>query len=143
MSFVDSLLKHSPKKLSVLLVDKRAGPGGHWNDAYGFVTLHQPARNYGVESSKLEAATAHPELLASRAEVLAYYKTVLEGWQAAGHDVRFVGGASFDFDAGAYTAADATTADTSTAGARAGAPGAAAPCAPAVRAARSEISAGD
>ena len=110
MSFVDSLLKHSPKKLSILLVDKRAAPGGHWNDAYGFVTLHQPARNYGVESSKLEAATAHPELLASRAEVLAYYKTVLEGWQAAGHDVRFVGGASFDFEAGAYTAADATTA---------------------------------
>ena len=67
MSFVDSLLKHSPKKLSVLLVDKRAAPGGHWNDAYGFVTLHQPARNYGVESSKLEAGTAHPELLASRA----------------------------------------------------------------------------
>ena len=110
MSFVDSLLKHSPKKLSILLVDKRAAPGGHWNDAYGFVTLHQPARNYGVESSKLEAATAHPELLASRDEVLAYYKTVLEGWQAAGHDVRFVGGASFDFEAGAYTAADATTA---------------------------------
>ena len=42
--------------------------------------------------------------------MLAYYKTVLEGWQAAGHDVRFVGGASFDFEAGAYTAADATTA---------------------------------
>ena len=93
MSFVDSLLKHSPKKLSILLVDKRAAPGGHWNDAYGFVTLHQPARNYGVESSKLEAATAHPELLASRAEVLAYYKTVLEGWQAAGHDTKTVLGA--------------------------------------------------
>ena len=97
MSFVDSLLKHSPKKLSVLLVDKRAAPGGHWNDAYGFVTLHQPARNYGVESTALEAFTQHPEKLASRDEILDYYRSLLSRWGEAGHRVSFVGGAAYDF----------------------------------------------
>ena len=33
MAFVDTLLQHSPERVSVLLVDKRARPGGHWNDA--------------------------------------------------------------------------------------------------------------
>ena len=36
-----------------IIVDKHAKPGGHWNDAYQFVTLHQPASNYGVNSKKL------------------------------------------------------------------------------------------
>ena len=102
MSFVDSLLKHSPKKLSVLLVDKRAAPGGHWNDAYGFVTLHQPARNYGVESTALEAFTQHPEKLASRDEILDYYRSLLSRWGEAGHRVSFVGGATYDFGSASY-----------------------------------------
>jgi len=102
MAFVDSLLKHSPDPVSVLLLDRREQPGGHWNDAYSYVTLHQPARNYGVESSRLEAQTEHPELLASKDEVLAYYRSVLEGWRAAGHQVDFIGDATFDFDASTF-----------------------------------------
>ena len=79
MSFVDTLLKHSAAPgPSVLLVDKRAAPGGHWHDAYSYVTLHQPATNYGVESVPLEAHTAHPDLLASRDEILAYALAALK-----------------------------------------------------------------
>jgi hypothetical protein len=107
MSFVDTLLTHSSEPVSVVLLDKRTSPGGHWNDAYGFVTLHQPARNYGVESTALEDGVKHPELLASREEVLAYYHTVLDGWRAKGHEVEFVGGAAYDFASGTYTTTDA------------------------------------
>ena len=110
MSFVDSLLAHASTPVSVLLLDKREAPGGHWHDAYGWCRLHQPARNYGVESRKLEDETSHPELRADRAEIISYYQTVLDGWVAKGHDVRFVGGASFDFGAGAYKSDGSSTA---------------------------------
>ena len=110
MSFVDTLLSHSSEPLSIVLLDKRTAPGGHWNDAYGFVTLHQPARNYGVESTPLESGIKHPELLASREEVLAYYRTLLDTWRANGHDVDFVGGAAYDFASSTYTTADGSTA---------------------------------
>ena len=50
MAFVDTLLAHSPAPVSVVLIDERKQPGGHWNDAYDYATLHQPARNYGVLS---------------------------------------------------------------------------------------------
>ena len=33
-----------------MIVDRRHAPGGHWNDAYPFVRLHQPSANYGVNS---------------------------------------------------------------------------------------------
>jgi len=102
MAFTDTLLLHSPAPVSVLLLDKRAQPGGHWSSAYSFVTLHQPARNYGVESRALEATVSHPELLASREEILEYYRAVLDGWIADGHTVCFVGDAAYDFGARAY-----------------------------------------
>ena len=37
----------------VVMVDRRDRPGGHWNDAYPFVGLHQPAAFYGVASREL------------------------------------------------------------------------------------------
>ena len=40
MSFVDTLLLHAPEPVLVTLLDKREQPGGHWNDAYDYVTLH-------------------------------------------------------------------------------------------------------
>jgi cation diffusion facilitator CzcD-associated flavoprotein CzcO len=40
MAFVDTLV--SETQASVLMVDRHHGPGGHWNDAYPFVRLHQP-----------------------------------------------------------------------------------------------------
>ena len=41
-AFADEIL-HQSTTARVVVVDRRAKPGGHWNDAYRFVTLHQPA----------------------------------------------------------------------------------------------------
>ena len=51
MAFVDTLLDESDA--SVVMVDERHRPGGHWNDAYPFVRLHQPSQWYGVASREL------------------------------------------------------------------------------------------
>ena len=51
MSFADTLLSETDAR--ILMVDGHAKPGGHWNDAYPFVTLHQPASFYGVASREL------------------------------------------------------------------------------------------
>jgi NAD(P)-binding Rossmann-like domain len=51
MAFVDTLLSETDAR--IILVDRRDRPGGHWNDAYPFVGLHQPAAFYGVASREL------------------------------------------------------------------------------------------
>jgi hypothetical protein len=51
LSFVDELLTRT--SASILIVDKRDRPGGHWVDSYPYVKLHQPANQYGVESKEL------------------------------------------------------------------------------------------
>jgi hypothetical protein len=51
MAFTDALVDESDA--TVLMVDRRHGPGGHWNDAYPFVRLHQPSAFYGVNSTNL------------------------------------------------------------------------------------------
>ena len=51
LAFADELLTRSDAHIT--LVDKRHAPGGHWNDAYSFVRLHQPSVFYGVESKEL------------------------------------------------------------------------------------------
>jgi len=81
LAFVDTLVAERPG-VRVVLVDRHAHPGGHWNDAYPFVRLHQPARSYGVNSRKLERADSVDPVqdLSSRNEILAYYETVLEGF---------------------------------------------------------------
>ena len=52
IAFLDELINNT-KDTTVVVVDKRAKPGGHWNDAYPFVRLHQPAATYGVNSRPL------------------------------------------------------------------------------------------
>jgi hypothetical protein len=52
MAFADSLLSET-EDIDILMVDRRDRPGGHWNDAYPFVRLHQPAAYYGVNSRML------------------------------------------------------------------------------------------
>lgn len=74
MAFADEILSQSATD-RVLLVDKHARPGGHWNDAYSFVSLHQPAAYYGVNSEKLGSGGS---ALASGIEVLAYYERVMK-----------------------------------------------------------------
>jgi len=101
MAFVDTLLAHHPGAPSVVILDRRPAPGGHWNDSYPYVTLHQSCVNYGVESEPLEAAVADTEeLLATRGEILAYYGRVMERFVAQ-HGVTFLPGIAYDFASGA------------------------------------------
>ncbi|MFD4958669.1 pyridine nucleotide-disulfide oxidoreductase [Microbacterium sp. NPDC058389] len=93
MAFVDALIESS-SDLSVALVDRRVGAGGHWLDAYGFVRLHQASAFYGVASTLLgggRVQTTGPERgLHERAgvsEVCAYYAHVLERLIATGRVV--------------------------------------------------------
>lgn len=83
LAFADTLIAQSPDA-HVTLVDRHGQPGGHWNDAYGFVTLHQPSSFYGVDS--LELGSGRKDTvglnqglyeLASGAEVRGYFDRVL------------------------------------------------------------------
>lgn len=51
MAFADIILSETDAE--IVMVDLHAKPGGHWNDAYPFVTLHQPSSFYGVSSREL------------------------------------------------------------------------------------------
>ncbi len=82
MGFVDTLLSESD--FDVVMVDRHAQPGGHWNDAYPFVRLHQPSTFYGVNSRELGDGTIDSEglnkglrELASGAEVLHHFDQVM------------------------------------------------------------------
>ena len=52
IAFVDERLKFG-SHCEIIMVEKHAKPGGQWNDAYPFVTLHKPAAYYGVNSKHL------------------------------------------------------------------------------------------
>ena len=52
LAFVDEVLTQD-KKATFVIVDRHPAPGGHWNKAYPFVTLHQPSAVYGVNSKTL------------------------------------------------------------------------------------------
>lgn len=82
MAFTDALIAESDA--TVLLVDRRHGPGGHWNDAYPFVQLHQPSAFYGVNSRNLgedridqTGPNAGFYERATAAEVCHYFQAVL------------------------------------------------------------------
>ena len=64
--------------------NKHHKPGGHWNDAYPFVTLHQPSAFYGVSSKELSRGKLSQHgynkglnELASGAEVLHYFEELM------------------------------------------------------------------
>lgn len=82
MAFTDVLMTETDA--TVILVDKHHQPGGHWNDAYPFVRLHQPSAFYGVNSKKLGSDTVDASgwnkglfELATNSEVVAYFDQVL------------------------------------------------------------------
>lgn len=82
MAFADVILAES--EASVMIIDRHGKPGGHWNDAYPFVRLHQPSAFYGVNSRQLGADRVDTHglnqglyELASGAEVVAYYDQLL------------------------------------------------------------------
>jgi len=68
----------------MVLVDRCSAPGGHWNDAYSFVRLHQPSVVYGAESTplgreRLEASRPNAGFmeLAEGPEILNYLHTLM------------------------------------------------------------------
>lgn len=86
MAFADALFKEQPD-LRFVFVDKRARPGGHWLDAYGYVGLHQPAAFYGLNSAKLGTGGAD---LASGPEIIAYFHRAMQRMVDSGR-VEFIG----------------------------------------------------
>lgn len=83
MAFADTLVAESDAHVTI--VDRRGKPGGHWNDAYAFVTLHQPSACYGVNSMELgsgrkDAIGLNQGLyeLASGPEICGYFDRVMQ-----------------------------------------------------------------
>jgi len=89
LSFLDVLLAETDA--TVVIVDRRDAPGGHWNDAYPFVRLHQSASFYGVNSRPLgpprtpgqDILDPHYEL-STKSEILHYFHSLMESYIAAG-----------------------------------------------------------
>lgn len=82
MAFTDALIDHAD--VSVTLVDRRHGVGGHWLDAYPFVRLHQASAFYGVASTLLgegrvqqDGREAGLHERATAPEITSYYGRVL------------------------------------------------------------------
>jgi NAD(P)-binding Rossmann-like domain len=82
LAFADTLIDESDA--DIVIVDRHGKPGGHWNDAYSFVALHQPSAFYGVNSLPL-GANRKDEVgvnkglyeLASGPEVSGYFDAVM------------------------------------------------------------------
>ena len=82
LAFADTVVAESDK--TVAIVDMHHRPGGHWNDAYPFVTLHQPSAYYGVPSRELSKNKKDTEGLnkglydlATGPEIMAYFDAVM------------------------------------------------------------------
>ena len=80
MAFADEIFTKRPKA-KLTIVDRRAKAGGHWNNAYPFVGLHQPAAFYGVNSLVLGNGTTD---LSSKPEILTYYEKVMTKFKNSG-----------------------------------------------------------
>ena len=83
MAFADTLLTDTDA--DIVIIDRHHQPGGHWNVAYPFVTLHQPSAFYGVSSAELSDGTVDRQglnkglsSLASGAAVSAYFDNVMK-----------------------------------------------------------------
>lgn len=86
IAFADELFTRKPS-VKLTIVDRRANAGGHWNNAYPFVRLHQPAAFYGVNSLELGNGTTD---LSSKTEILMYYNKVMTKFAQSGR-VEFLG----------------------------------------------------
>lgn len=80
--FADEMLTHSDAQ--ILIVDRRFRTGGHWNDAYPFVKLHQPSAFYGagsreLGSQRIETSGPNKGLFqqASGTEISAYFEQLM------------------------------------------------------------------
>ncbi|PTL58589.1 hypothetical protein [Paraconexibacter algicola] len=85
MGYADVILAEDPTA-QIVMVDRHANPGGHWNDAYPYVRLHQPAVYYGLQSTSLGRGG---EDLSAGADILAYFRTAMDRFVRTGR-VRFL-----------------------------------------------------
>jgi hypothetical protein len=104
MAFTDALIAESDA--DVVMVDRRHAPGGHWNSAYPFVRLHQPAAFYGVNSRVLGTATIDSDgpnagwyERVTGAEILDYFQRVLNETLLASGRVRFFAMSDYELSA--------------------------------------------
>jgi hypothetical protein len=96
LAFADELFTRD-SAAHITLVDKRDAPGGHWNDAYAFVRLHQPATFYGVESRELAREAIERDgpnrgllALSEGPEIVQYFHALLRDRLLPSGRVRFV-----------------------------------------------------
>jgi hypothetical protein len=83
MSFADQLLTDTNANMGI--IDRHHMPGGHWNDAYSFVRLHQPSAFYGVGSRQLGSNRIDVSSLnrgyyelASGPEIVSYFDRLMQ-----------------------------------------------------------------
>jgi hypothetical protein len=95
LAFADTLLEET--EAEIVIVDRHGKPGGHWNDAYSFVSLHQPSAFYGVASLPLgsgrkdaHGVNAGLYELASGHEVSGYFDRVMHRRLLASGRVRYL-----------------------------------------------------
>ena len=107
MAFTDALIDHAD--VHVTLVDRRHAAGGHWQDAYPFVQLHQASLFYGVASTVLGSGavqTRPPETglheRARRSEIQAYYDDILQRRFLDSGRVTFLGGSDYHSDGSSH-----------------------------------------
>ncbi len=103
MAFTDALIDHA--EVHVTLVDRRHAAGGHWQDAYPFVQLHQASLFYGVASTVLGNGAVQqsgPEAglqeRARQSEIQAYYDDILHRRFLDSGRVRFLPGSDYRQD---------------------------------------------
>lgn len=82
MAFTDEIVSQTSK--TVTIVDRYHRPGGHWNDAYSHVRLHQATVTYGVNSTAMGKDVIDQfgwnkgcNQLAGGSQVLAYFDGVM------------------------------------------------------------------
>ncbi len=89
MAFTDVIFAETQAR--IVIIDRHHGPGGHWNDAYPFVRLHQPSAYYGVNSRQLGGDSRDASRLntgmcerATSAELVSYYEQIMQAFLASG-----------------------------------------------------------
>ncbi|MGQ0833127.1 MAG: NAD(P)-binding protein [Microthrixaceae bacterium] len=117
MAFTDALIDHAD--VHVTLVDRRHAAGGHWQDAYPFVQLHQASVFYGAASTVLGTGAVQqqgPESglqeRARRAEIQSYFDDLLHRRFVGSGRVPFLGGHEYRADGGAHLVTSRVTGKT-------------------------------
>ncbi len=123
MAFTDALIDHAD--VHVTLVDRRPVAGGHWEDAYPFVQLHQASVFYGVSSTVLGSGSVQqsgPEAglheRARRSQIGAYYDDILRRRFVGSGRVTFLGSSEYRADGSTHVVTSRPSGDAVTITAR-------------------------